>query len=263
MIRGLQITLSGEELSRRIGERIRVHEIAISALDVRLAQRRRDQPFDVRAEDGFKTVGELENERQQYLDRVTPLTLIRNNLIEGEVYALSRADLQAAELIGSAGPEGARVAELAPIDEAENAAIDGLKLKFTGSELRELLERRMHYHERCAGRWKHEQTRTPDDQTEDAPLLPDHMCANEEERHDWRRDVLSFIRDHIDASKTYHLRDADLAFGELLPQKPGWMEQDEYEREISIGFNLERLTKEIGRAVPALIRAGDRPDRDE
>ena len=28
MIRGLQITLSGEELSRRIGERIRIHEVA-------------------------------------------------------------------------------------------------------------------------------------------------------------------------------------------------------------------------------------------
>ena len=89
------------------------------------------------------------------------------------------------------------------------------------------------------------------------------MCANEQERHEWRRDVLAFIRDHIDASKTYRLRDADLAFGELLPQKPGWMEQDEYEREISIGFNLERLTKEIARAVPAMTRAGSRPDRDE
>jgi|SRR5918993_6128080 hypothetical protein len=67
MIRGLQITRTGEELSRRIGERIRVHEIAISALDARLEQRRGDQEFDVRAEDGFKTVGELEKERQQYL----------------------------------------------------------------------------------------------------------------------------------------------------------------------------------------------------
>jgi hypothetical protein len=75
--------------------------------------------------------------------------------------------------------------------------------------------------------------------------------------------VLAFIRDHIDGSKTYRLRDADLAFGELLPQMPGWMEQDEYERETRVGFNLERLTKEIGRAVPALIRAGDRVGPDE
>ena len=192
-----------------------------------------------------------------------PLTLIRHNLLEGELYALSRADLQAAELIGSAGPEALRVAEVAPIDEAESTAIDGLKLRFTGSELRELLERRMQYHERCAARWKHEQERTPEDETEDAPLLPDHMCANEQERHEWRRDVLAFIRDHIDASKTYRLRDADLAFGELLPQMPGWMEQDEYERETSVGFNLERLPNEIGRAVPALIRAGNRPDCNE
>lgn len=263
MIRGLQITLSGEELSRRIGERIQVHERAIAALDARLEQRQGDQEFDVHAEDGFKTVGELEAERQRCLDRVIPLTLIRNNLIAGEVYALSRADLQAAELIASAGPEAVRVAELAPIDEADITAIDGLKLKCTGNELRELLEQRIQYHKRCAERWKHEQERTPEDETEDAPLLPDHMCANEEERHEWRCEVLAFIRDHIDASRTYRLRDADLAFGELLPQKPGWMEQDEYEKEISIGFNLERLTKEIGRVVPALTRAAYREDRDE
>ena len=263
MIRGLQITLSGEELSRRIGERIRVHEGVFAALDARLAERQSDQPFDVRAEDGFKTVGELENERQQCLDRVTPLTLIRNNLIEGEVYALSRADLHAADLIGSSDAGGLRVADIGPIAEAESTPIDGLSLKFTGSELRELLERRMQYHERCADRWKHEQARTPEDQTEDAPLLPDHMCANEQERHEWRRDMLAFIRDHIDTSRTYRLRDADLAFGELLPQKPGWMEQDEFERETSIGFNLERLTKEIGRVVPALTYVRNHLDHDE
>jgi hypothetical protein len=89
------------------------------------------------------------------------------------------------------------------------------------------------------------------------------MCANEEERHEWRRDVLAFIRDHIDASQTYQLQAADLAFGELLPQKPGWMEQDEYEKEISIGFNLEQLTKEIGRVVPALTHVAYRRDREE
>jgi hypothetical protein len=37
-----------------------------------------DQEFDVRAEDGFKTVDELRNERQQYVDRVVPRTMIRN-----------------------------------------------------------------------------------------------------------------------------------------------------------------------------------------
>ena len=195
--------------------------MAISALDARLAQRRGDQEFDVRAEDGFKTVGELQSERQQYLDRVTPLTLIRNNLVEGEVYALSRADLQAAELIASAGPEGLRIAELAPINEADNRVIDGLKLNVTGNELRELLDRRMQYHERCAEKVETRQARTPEDETEEAPLLPDHICANEQERHEWRRNVLAFIRDHIDASKSYRLRDADLAFGELLPQNAG------------------------------------------
>lgn len=261
MIRGLEISLSGEELGRRMTERIRAHEMAISSLDARLALRREDQEFG-QAEDGSKTVGELEKERQQYVDRVTPLTLIRNNLIKGETYALNRADLQAAELIAPTGPDELHGREFAPLDVSDGTVVDGLKLTFTADELRQLLARRIQYHERCAKRWKDEQERTPEDQTEEAPLLPDHMCANEQERHEWRQDVLAFIRDHVDASKSYRLCDADLAFGELMPQMPGWMEQDEYEKERGTAFNLERLTKEIGRVVPALVHLAERRDRD-
>ena len=107
--------------------------------------------------------------------------------------------------------------------------IDGLKMTMSGEELRKLLEARIGDHERCADRWAHENTRTSDDETEDAPLLPDHICANEAERHSWRADVLRFVRDHIEPAETYRLGAADLEFGELLPSKPGWLEQDEYE----------------------------------
>jgi hypothetical protein len=54
---------------------------------------------DVCAEDDFKTVGDLQKERQQFVDRVTQLTLLRDHLILGEIYALSRRDLRLAELI--------------------------------------------------------------------------------------------------------------------------------------------------------------------
>jgi hypothetical protein len=70
---------------------------------------------------------------------------------------------------------------------AEDAPmIDGLKLTFSGEELRTLLEVRIGHHRVCAHRWAHERTRTAEDETEDAPLLPEHICANEAERHDWR-----------------------------------------------------------------------------
>jgi hypothetical protein len=36
-------------------------------------------------------------------------------------------------------------------------------------------------------------------------------------------------------------------FGELLPEKPGWMEQEEFENESATRLGLERLTKEIRR----------------
>jgi hypothetical protein len=128
--------------------------------------------------------------------------------------------------------------------------IDGLKLTVTGEKLRTLLEQRIEDHQQCAERWKREQARTPEEETEDEPLLPDHICANSAERHGWRAHVLGFIREHIDSSEVYRLGEADLTFGELLPEKPGWLEQEEYEERTGVAFHLERLTKRLGEVLP-------------
>ena len=98
--------------------------------------------------------------------------------------------------------------------------IDGLKMMVTGEELQTLLAQRMEQHERSAERWRCELERRPEEQTDEQPVLPEHMCAYEAERHEWRVDVLGFIRDHIDASEVYRLGEEDLAFGELLPEEP-------------------------------------------
>src|SRR5262245_56383646 len=87
----------------------------------------------------------------------------------------------------------------------DTAMIDGLKLTFSGEELRTLLEERIAHHTGAADHWRQEQARTPESETEDAPLLPDHMCEHEEERHVWRAEVLEFIRDHVDPGETYRL----------------------------------------------------------
>src|SRR5262245_14211228 len=141
--------------------------------------------------------------------------------------------------------------------------IDGLKLTITGEELRSLLDDQIDSHRRHADHWKREQERTPDQETDDEPLLPDHMCANEAERHEWRAEVLEFVRDHIDTTETYRLGEADLAFGELLPDKPGWLEQDEYEERTKVGFQLERLTKTAGELTTAQFAIAARSGFDE
>jgi hypothetical protein len=128
--------------------------------------------------------------------------------------------------------------------------IDGLRLTIPGDELRRLLEERVHDHQRRAEWWKREEARTPEQQTEEEPLLPDRMCANEAERHEWRAEVLRFIRDHTDCAESYRLGEEDLAFAELLPEKPGWMQQEEYEERTTVGFQLERLTKSVGTFMP-------------
>jgi hypothetical protein len=130
--------------------------------------------------------------------------------------------------------------------------IDGLKLTFSGAELRTLLDVRIQEHVQRADRWRREETRTEEDASEDAPLLPSHMCENEAERHVWRSSVLAFIRDHVEAGETYRLDAAALEFGELLPATPGWLAQDEYEERTAVGFRLERLTKTVDGLVTTM-----------
>jgi len=121
--------------------------------------------------------------------------------------------------------------------------IDGLRLTITGEELRCLLEERAQTHRDAAARWRHEMERTAEDQTEDAPLLPEHMCEFEADRQEWRAEVLEFLREHLEPSEVYRLGQADLEFGDLLPAKPGAVEQQEYEERTQVGFQLERLAK--------------------
>ena len=137
--------------------------------------------------------------------------------------------------------------------------VDGLKLRFTGEEVRALLEERIDAHRRRAERWEREQVRTPEEQTEEEPLLPEQMCEHEATRSRWRVERLEFIREHVDGSAAYLLSEADLLFAELLPEKPGSVQQEEYEERTGVAFNLERLTKRLGEITP--MRAFESPPR--
>ena len=261
MIRGLQITMDGEELSQRIAERIRTHEAAAAALDARIKEREGDRPCDVRAEDGFKTLGDLENDRRRRRDRVTQLTLLRDNLIAGERYVLSKADLRLADLISSDTPDDS---DIKPYDAevGTRETIDGLKLTMGGYEIHRLLDERIRAHQRRAAHWKTEQARATSDSTE-APL-PEQMCWNEAERHEWRAASLRFLRDHLEVEAVYRLAEVDLDFGELLPEKPDSLEQDEYEARTGLVFELERLTKDARQAGSAeLAIAASQPESNE
>ena len=121
--------------------------------------------------------------------------------------------------------------------------ITGLMVTMTGEELRRLIGDRVAEHRRTVRHWRREMARTSDQQTEDEPLLPEHMCEYEAERFEWRAEVLEFLRDHLEPSEVYRLGESDLVFGELLPPKPGQMEQEEYEERTRVGFELGRLAK--------------------
>jgi len=123
-----------------------------------------------------------------------------------------------------------------------------LKLTMTGQELRKRLDERVKDHERRAAFYKAEGKRDPDPDDENDFGLPEHMCEHEEEFHGWRAKALAYIREHVEGGEVYRLNEADLAFGEILPEKPGIVEQSDYEEEHRIGFSVERIAKEIGRS---------------
>jgi hypothetical protein len=124
--------------------------------------------------------------------------------------------------------------------------IEGLKLTMTGEELRKRLDERVKHHEWVVEHYKHEATREPDPDVEYDCVLPEHMCEFEQELHQWRAETLAYIREHIEGGEVYRLGPADLEFGEILPEKPGSVEQDEFERENRVGFSMERIASEIG-----------------
>ena len=126
--------------------------------------------------------------------------------------------------------------------------IEGLKLTMTGEELRKRLDERVKDHERRAAWYKREAKREPDPDDENDFGLPEHMCEYEEQFHGWRAKALAYIREHIEGGEVYRLGSADLTFGEILPEQPGIVSQQEYEQEHRVGFSLERIAKEIGRS---------------
>jgi hypothetical protein len=69
------------------------------------------------------------------------------------------------------------------------------------------------------------------------------MCEHEAERHEWRADVLDFIREPLEPLEIYRRDESDLAFGELLP--PETVEQEEYEERTRVGFELGRIAKRV------------------
>ena len=116
MIAGLQIKIRGEELSRRMAERIRAREEAIAAIDRRIERRAGDP------EDDYKTVADLEDERQRQRDVLLRVELVRNSLVDEELYLLSMSDLRVADLV-SPTPEASELnGLLEPSDELVDAA---------------------------------------------------------------------------------------------------------------------------------------------
>jgi hypothetical protein len=218
MIHGLSVTITGEELSRRLGDRIRTHEARVVALDTRIEARRGDLPFDIRDEDGFRTVPDLRAEREHYAGRAATLSLLRESLVGEERYVLGKVDLQLAELITVDHIEHDEI-PFVPLNEPA-PPIDGLKLTFRGEQLRERLAERIALRQRLAERWKGEAARTMEDETEERPRLPAHICENEAEEQHWRAEILTIISEHIDPAATYRLGEDDLYFGDLLPDEP-------------------------------------------
>ena len=133
--------------------------------------------------------------------------------------------------------------------------IDGLRLTISGEELRRLFEHRIEHHERCVKHWKREQARTPEEQTEDEPLLP---RTDLRARSGASRVACGCFAIHSRSRRgrgRVPARRVGSAVRRIAAEKPWAIEQEEYEERTSIGFNLERLTKTVGEVFPRELLA--------
>jgi hypothetical protein len=178
MIAGLQISIRGDELARRIGRRLARYQAELDVLESRVTRREGDQPYDIRVDDGLETFGELVTHRDECRNRVWELTLFRDGLIAAETYLLGPRDLRAAGLlsISEVDPDSS---ELAANRVSSRGEVEGLRVTISGEKVHALLHERIQVHKRRADHWRHEQARSPEEQTEEEPLLPEHMCTNE------------------------------------------------------------------------------------
>jgi hypothetical protein len=140
--------------------------------------------------------------------------------------------------------------------------ISGLRLAFPGEELFRLLSDRADHHRRRAAVWQAHLDGPPLKGEEDVQL-PAHMCELEVDRHAWRARVLDFLRGHVEVKDTYHLALQDLELAELLPARPGSVEQSEFEQRTALAFQVERLTRAVSNCAGQYVSHGIRSDTRE
>jgi hypothetical protein len=115
------------------------------------------------------------------------------------------------------------------------------------------------HHRRDAARWQALLDGTPLEGEEDVQL-PAHMCESEVDRHAWRARVFDFLCRHVEVNDTYHLVRQDLGLAELLPARPGSVEQDEYEQRTGLAFQVERLAKAVSNRGGPCVSCAMPPD---
>lgn len=94
MIDGLKITMRGEELKQKIGERIAHHNDEVRRFKAELAR----TPLEHTSDRPFLSASYCRSEMGRHSGRVTVLTLISSYLLADEVYLLNETDLRSADL---------------------------------------------------------------------------------------------------------------------------------------------------------------------
>lgn len=97
------------------------------------------------------------------------------------------------------------------------AMIDGLKLTFSGAELRRRLDEKIRWHEER--REEFARAIMPSEAADAmAGQLPGHVIEHMRDEHDSRAAVLTLIRDHVLEGETYRLGEGDLVLAEMIPR---------------------------------------------
>lgn len=96
--------------------------------------------------------------------------------------------------------------------------IDGLKLKMSGKELKQLLTARIAYHNGELERFRAELARSSKEHSAEHPLLSPSQCREEMARHSQRSAGLMLILRYLSANEVYLLNETDLRSADLWPE---------------------------------------------
>lgn len=98
--------------------------------------------------------------------------------------------------------------------------VEGLRISVKGKRVKAAIAKRIKRLEAAISRYRDDLKMDPKDQTDERPLLPDHMLENMIEEREDEIAALAMFRDNLVDAEVYLLAKQDMEFAHMIPPPP-------------------------------------------